>query len=285
MLPLVVVIVLACTAWPLTFFLFVVQPHIVPFFFGNKGTYTLKGVALFSFFTVKLIVQRFVIFFSGNVGRPSRWSSGTQESSWRGGFLLAALEMYLKNDMKAKFVFLNDVEAAVGFTSTLLTQEFVGTTTIVPQVSIWDYFRVSIFSSFVFRVGIAKLASLTFLQLFRDPTLDELYHYFQRGAVAAYEHVAMIKVHYSIADELDECVRRLESGGKKVHVRRRSGFVDLPKCRKPPKVEKKEAFTAPPSILSFVMGSGGELPSVDCEDTLDDSTKEDEYSRDWVDLD
>jgi hypothetical protein len=78
----------------------------------------------------------------GTVGRPSRWSSGTQESSWRGGFLLAALEMYLKNDMKAKFVFLNEVEAAVGFTSTMMTQEFVGSTTIVPQVSIWDYFRV-----------------------------------------------------------------------------------------------------------------------------------------------
>jgi len=50
--------------------------------------------------------------------------------------------MYLKNDMKAKFVFLNDVEAAVGFTSTLMTQEFVGSTTIVPQVQLWDYTRV-----------------------------------------------------------------------------------------------------------------------------------------------
>lgn len=44
------------------------NPHIVPFFYNSKG----------------------------KVGRPSRWSSGTQEHSWRGGFLLAALEMYLK---------------------------------------------------------------------------------------------------------------------------------------------------------------------------------------------
>ena len=44
------------------------NPHIVPFFFNPKG----------------------------GVGRPSRWSSGEQEHSWRGGFLLAALEMYLK---------------------------------------------------------------------------------------------------------------------------------------------------------------------------------------------
>jgi predicted acylesterase/phospholipase RssA len=92
------------------------NPHIVPFFYNSKG----------------------------GVGRPSRWSSGTQEDSWRGGFLLAALEMYLKNDMKAKNVFLNDLEAAVGFTSTLLTQEFVGSTTIVPQVCLEDYFKVRI---------------------------------------------------------------------------------------------------------------------------------------------
>ena len=91
------------------------NPHVVPFFFESKG----------------------------GVGRPTRWSSGEQEASWRGGFLLAALEMYLKNDMKAKFVFLNDLEAAVGFTSTLMTQEFVGTTTIVPQVRFRDYFKVS----------------------------------------------------------------------------------------------------------------------------------------------
>jgi predicted acylesterase/phospholipase RssA len=52
------------------------NPHIVPFFYNGRG----------------------------GVGRPSRWSGGTQEDSWRGGFLLAALEMYLKNDMKSKFV-------------------------------------------------------------------------------------------------------------------------------------------------------------------------------------
>jgi predicted acylesterase/phospholipase RssA len=91
------------------------NPHVVPFFFNSKG----------------------------GVGRPSRWSSGEQEDSWRGGFLLAALEMYLKNDMKAKFVFLNDLEAAVGFTSSMFTQNFVGSTTIVPQVTFADYFKVS----------------------------------------------------------------------------------------------------------------------------------------------
>lgn len=91
------------------------NPHVVPFFFNAKG----------------------------GVGRPSRWSSGEQEASWRGGFALAALEMYLKNDMKSKFIFLRDMEAAVGFTSTMMTQEFHGSTTIVPQVRLPDFFTVS----------------------------------------------------------------------------------------------------------------------------------------------
>jgi len=56
--------------------------------------------------------------------------------------LLSALELYLKSDMKAKFHFLHDIEAAIGFTSTMMTQQFVGSTTIVPQVSFIDYFKV-----------------------------------------------------------------------------------------------------------------------------------------------
>jgi predicted acylesterase/phospholipase RssA len=90
------------------------NPHVVPFFFDSKG----------------------------GVGRPSRWSGYGQEASWRGGFLLAALEMYLKVDMKSKMRFLNDLEAAVGFTSTMFTQEFLGSTTIVPKVRFADYFQV-----------------------------------------------------------------------------------------------------------------------------------------------
>jgi len=104
------------------------NPHIVPFFFESKG----------------------------DVGRPSRWSSGKRDDSWRGGFLLAALEMYLKNDMISKFHFLNDLEVAVGFTSTMMTQTYSGTTTIVPQVCLRD-----------------------FLVLFADQSIDDMKRYFQ----------------------------------------------------------------------------------------------------------
>ena len=96
-----------------------------------------------------------------------------RDDSWRGGFLLAALEMYLKNDMRSKFHFLNDLEVALGFTSTMMTQTYSGTTTIVPQVCLRD-----------------------FLQLFGDQTLDDMNRYFQGGSVAAYQHVQMMRLHY-----------------------------------------------------------------------------------------
>ena len=147
------------------------NPHIVPFFFRPKG----------------------------GVGKPSRWSSGDQQTSWRGGFLLAALEMYLKNDMKAKLKFLEEVEAALGFTATMLTQEFVGSTTVVPNIAFADFFR-----------------------LFSDPRYEDLDGYFRGGCIAVYEHAAMIKLHYRIADCLEECVARLEEQGKPTIVRRRS---------------------------------------------------------------
>mmetsp|Transcript_28322 Transcript_28322/g.39836 ORF Transcript_28322/g.39836 Transcript_28322/m.39836 type:complete len:604 (-) Transcript_28322:91-1902(-) len=136
------------------------NPHIVPFFYNSKG----------------------------DVGRPSRWSSGMRDDSWRGGFLLSAMELYLKNDMRAKFHFLNDLDAAVSFTSTMMTQQtYGGSTTIVPQVVFQDYF-----------------------QLFTNPSLKFLQRCFQAGSVAAYQHIAMIKLHYRTAYALEECLAMLE---------------------------------------------------------------------------
>jgi len=131
------------------------NPHIVPFFHNSKG----------------------------DVGCPSRWSRGMRQDSWRGGFLLAALELYLKSDMKAKFHFLNDLEAAVGFTSTMMTQVYEGTTTIVPQISAFDYFK-----------------------LFSNPTLPFLKQCFQVGSTGAYRHCAMMKSHYEVSYAIDECL-------------------------------------------------------------------------------
>lgn len=89
--------------------------------------------------------------------------------------------------MKAKFRFLHDVEASIGFTSTLLTQEFVGTTAIVPQMKIRDFVKV-----------------------IENPTLQELREFQQGGAIATYEHMAMIKLHHNVATALEQCIAKLE---------------------------------------------------------------------------
>jgi len=85
------------------------NPHIVPFVFNGDG----------------------------EVGRPNRWTH-----SRRGGYLLSGIELYLKMDMRNKLGFLKEVGAVDGFTSNLMTQNFSGTATIVPQVSLLDFLKV-----------------------------------------------------------------------------------------------------------------------------------------------
>lgn len=190
------------------------NPHIVPFFYNCKG----------------------------GVGRPSRWSSGMQEDSWRGGFLLAALELYLKNDMKAKLRFVHDLGAGLGWSSSLLIQEFEGSTTIVPQVRMQDYLR-----------------------LFSDPTVDEVFHYFQGGSVAAYEHLALIQLHYQLADVMDECIERLRDGGEeatRVSPRKRRSHVQL-------------------SLNAEPLSRKGSASTESLHEMTEDDD-EDEYERQWL---
>ena len=48
------------------------------------------------------------------------------------------------------------------------------------------------------------------IQLFSNPTQPFLEKCFQYGSVAAYQHFAMLKHHYSVAHALDECLALLE---------------------------------------------------------------------------
>jgi hypothetical protein len=50
---------------------------------------------------------------------------------------------------------------------------------------------------------------------FADPKTDDLPRYFQVGGVAAYEYIEMIKLYYSIANAIDDCIAKLE-GGKRL---------------------------------------------------------------------
>ena len=65
------------------------------------------------------------------------------------------------------------------------------------------------------------------MQLFSDPDPTSLEGYFQAGSVAAYQHAAMIRLHYRIADAIDSCLEKLgavEVRGSKAKVSRRASF-------------------------------------------------------------
>lgn len=176
------------------------------------------------------------------------WSSGEQEESWRGGFALAALEMYLKNDMKSKFVFLRDMEAAVGFTSTMMTQEFLGSTTIVPEVQLRD-----------------------FITLFQDPDPSTLGRYFQAGSVAAYQHAAMIRLHYRIADAIESCLEKLghvDRRRPKVKVSRRASFQMNEKIARKLKenVSRRRHTQSMPEVISAALTERFESDSTSLSD-------------------
>lgn len=49
-----------------------------------------------------------------------------------------------------------------------------------------------------------------FTLLFAEQSIDDMKRYFQGGNAAAYQHVAMLKLHYKIAHALDECLASLE---------------------------------------------------------------------------
>ena len=182
---------------------------------------------------------------------------------------MAALEMYQKNDMKAKFKFLHDLEVAVGFTSSMMVQSFEGSTTIVPQVSFVDYFR-----------------------LFSDPKLEHLYKYFQAGSVAAYEHTAMIKLHYSLVDVLDECIAKLDraSGKRRRSTKPRTRTV-LPESKGRATIVLAESERYAVEILSHASGNQYHMAEAAHNDRMssasdsyefDHDDDEDSFERSWV---
>lgn len=93
----------------------------------------------------------------------------------------------------------------------------------------------------------------------------------------------MIKLHYSIADVLDECVAQLESGKGSTIAKKRSRLT-IPGTKEARPKSAEHRFV-PPHVLREVLRS-------DCSEQADtvaspagDSSIEDEYSRYWVDLD
>jgi len=90
-----------------------VNPHITPFFYNNQGA----------------------------VGKPSAWRKET--GGWRGGFFLALLESWIKNDMISKLRMAHDLKIlpdVLGISwCYLFLQENQGDLTLVPNFSFNDY--------------------------------------------------------------------------------------------------------------------------------------------------
>ena len=61
-----------------------------------------------------------------------------------------------------------------------------------------NYFAITMSSLFIHQ------------QLFTEQSIDDMKRYFQGGSVAAYQHVAMLKLHYKITHALEDSLASLE---------------------------------------------------------------------------
>jgi len=119
----------------------------------------------------------------GSAGEPCRWGS-VGEASWRGGYALAALELFLRKDMAAKLEFLRDVDATPGWSGRVFTQSPKGCVTITPKLRWYDGFR-----------------------LFSNPTPASLRRDCREGRVATYQKLAMLRTRVHVERALrDACV-------------------------------------------------------------------------------
>ena len=87
--------------------------------------------------------------------------------------------------------------------------------------------------------------------MFSNPTLSDLQRYFQGGAIAAYEKTAMIKLHYQIADALDECLEMMDQNTEPhAPVQPRTSLLrEKIKTLKELDGETGRRFSLPPNIM------------------------------------
>ncbi|UJR17039.1 hypothetical protein I4U23_003937 [Adineta vaga] len=139
------------------------NPHIIPFFFNARG----QG------------------------GLPSGWR--LRGGAYRGGFILAALELLLKEDMKKylRVLAMLDLLPAVlnQDWSFLFLQEFQGQITMVPNARLIDYFRL--------------------ISDIKD--VNVIAHCLQEGKLTAWRKFSMIKNREKIRLTLEDCIQKLEN--------------------------------------------------------------------------
>lgn len=145
------------------FFVSQTNPHIIPFFFNARG----QG------------------------GLPSGWR--LRGGAYRGGFILAAIELLLKEDMKKNLRVLGMLDLLPSVYeqdwSFLFLQEFQGQITMVPDVRLIDYIRL-----------ISDIKNV-----------NEVSHYLQQGKLTAWRKFSMIKNREIIRLTLENCIKTLEN--------------------------------------------------------------------------
>ncbi len=89
--------------------------------------------------------------------------------------------------------------------------------------------------------------------------------YFQGGAAAAYQHVAMLKLHYAVANTIDECLASLEIDEKApVPPRRRHSQLMMKQkseVLKPPRGNLRFAKLEPKESDEQLPASGAATPT------------------------
>ena len=119
--------------------------------------------------------------------------------------------------------------------------------------------------------------------MFSDPHLDDLYRYFQAGSVAAYEHTAMIKLHYSLVDIMDECIQRLEVDQvkKRKRVRPRTQIL-MPESKERATIVIADSRNFSKGPLTQSPMHSLNKPTADDHFNYDNDDLEDEYERNWL---
>lgn len=96
--------------------------------------------------------------------------------------------------------------------------------------------------------------------------------------MAAYEHVAMIKLHYKMADALDECIVKLSGGKASLHERPHVTFKPLKeKEATPPPISVEDVPRVVPRVAKDVTSTMNSCDSLSTED-------DDEDERNWMPL-
>lgn len=105
-------------------------------------TTTLDSLYNVKFSIVSQVNPHVVLFFFDNKGSSGHPVAHRRGRGWRGGFVLAFLELLLKLDLQKLLKLLKDLDLLPSIFSLVFLQRFHGSVTILPRIKLWHYFRI-----------------------------------------------------------------------------------------------------------------------------------------------